>query len=156
MERARQLAPVLAELKGAEVHPKAGDHRRLERTALGHHQYRAVVLDPPNEGQDDDELDLADERGRMLQQIESGHTASELRERFALQGFLVYDVRPRSLLSGGEVSVRQRRVKLEQFVVFNSQFVTLIRAGLPIPTALELLAKQQKNAYFRGSARYSA
>jgi type IV pilus assembly protein PilC len=93
---------------------------------------------------------MADERGRMLQQIETGHTASELRERFALQGFLVYDVRPRSLLSGGEVSVTKRRVKLEQFVVFNSQFVTLIRAGLPIPTSLELLAKQQKDAYFRG------
>src|SRR5882724_332262 len=93
---------------------------------------------------------MADERGRMLQQIETGHTASELRERFALQGFLVYDVRPRGLLSGGEVSVTKRRVKLDQFVIFNSQFVTLIRAGLPIPTALELLAKQQKNAYFRG------
>ncbi|MCU1306864.1 MAG: type secretion system protein [Acidobacteriaceae bacterium] len=93
---------------------------------------------------------MADERGRMLQQIENGHTAAELRERFAVQGFLVYDVRPRSLLAGGEVSVRKKRVKLDQFVVFNSQFVTLIRAGLPIPTSLELLAKQQKDPYFRG------
>src|SRR3954469_16647761 len=93
---------------------------------------------------------MADERGRMLQQVETGHSAAELRERFAVQGFLVYDVRPRGLLSGGEVSARRKRVKLEPFVVFNSQFVTLIRAGLPIPTALELLAKQQKNPAFRG------
>jgi type IV pilus assembly protein PilC len=93
---------------------------------------------------------MADERGRMLQQIETGHTASELKERFAQQGFLVYDVRPRSLLGGGEVSVTRKRVKLEQFIVFNSQFVTLIKAGLPIPTGLELLAKQQKDPYFRG------
>lgn len=92
---------------------------------------------------------MADERGRMLQQIENGHSAAELRERFAVQGFLVYDVRPRSLLAGGEVAVRKKRVKLDQFVVFNSQFVTLVRAGLPIPTSLELLAKQQKNPYFR-------
>lgn len=93
---------------------------------------------------------MADERGRMLQQIESGHSASELRERFAHQGFLVYDVKPRGLLTGAEVALpRNKRVKLDQFVVFNSQFVTLIRAGLPIPTALELLGKQQKDPRFQ-------
>src|SRR5438270_3100087 len=93
---------------------------------------------------------MADERGRMLQQIESGHSASELRERFAHQGFLVYDVKPRGLLTGADVAVpRNKRVKLDQFVVFNSQFVTLIRAGLPIPTALELLGKQQKDIRFK-------
>lgn len=93
---------------------------------------------------------MADERGRMLQQVENGHSASELRERFAHQGFLVYDVKPRGLLSGGEVTLQKnKRIKLDQFVVFNSQFVTLIRAGLPIPTALELLGKQQKDPYFQ-------
>src|SRR3954468_18748258 len=93
---------------------------------------------------------MADERGRMLQQIESGHSASELRERFAHQGFLVYDVKPRGLLAGGEASLpRNKRIKLDQFVVFNSQFVTLIRAGLPIPTALELLGRQQKDLRFQ-------
>jgi type IV pilus assembly protein PilC len=92
---------------------------------------------------------MADERGRMLQQVENGHSATELRERFAQQGFFVYDVRPRGLLTGGQVSVTKKRVKLDQFVIFNSQFVTLIRAGLPIPTALELLARQQKDTHFR-------
>src|SRR3954471_550992 len=93
---------------------------------------------------------MADERGRMLQQIENGHSATELRERFAHQGFLVYDVKPRGLLTGADVTVRRnKKIKLDQFVVFNSQFVTLIRAGLPIPTALELLGKQQKDPYFQ-------
>jgi type IV pilus assembly protein PilC len=94
---------------------------------------------------------MADERGRMLQQIETGHSASELRERFSLQGFFVYDVRPRSLLMPGTLRLSGgKRIKLEQFVIFNSQFVTLIKAGLPILTALELLAKQQKSAHFKG------
>jgi type IV pilus assembly protein PilC len=93
---------------------------------------------------------MADERGRMLQQIETGHSASELRERFSLQGFFVYDVRPRSLLTPGTLRFTTgKRIKLEQFVIFNSQFVTLIKAGLPILTALELLAKQQKSPYFK-------
>jgi type IV pilus assembly protein PilC len=34
-------------------------------------------------------------------------------------------------------------------VVFNQQFVTLIRAGLPILTALDLLIRRQRNLYFR-------
>ncbi len=91
---------------------------------------------------------MADERGRVLQQVESGHSASELRERFAHQGYLVYDVKPRGILTG-EVAPKNKRVKADQFVVFNSQFVTLIRAGLPIPTALELLGKQQRDPNFK-------
>src|SRR4051812_1296984 len=93
---------------------------------------------------------MADERGRMMQQVESGNSASELRERFSHQGFLVYDIKPRGLLTGADVTVRRnKKLKLDQFVVFNSQFVTLIKAGLPIPTALELLGKQQKDLRFQ-------
>jgi type IV pilus assembly protein PilC len=92
---------------------------------------------------------MADERGRVSQQIESARTAAEVRERFALQGFLVYDVQPRGLLSAGDIR-RRRKVKIDDFVIFNQQFLTLIKAGLPILTALELLGKQQKSDYFRG------
>jgi type IV pilus assembly protein PilC len=95
---------------------------------------------------------MADERGRMLQQVESAHSAAELRERFAHQGYLVYDVRPRGLLAGGDITLgKRKKIGQDDFVIFNSQFVTLIRAGLPILTALELLARQQKNANFRSA-----
>jgi type IV pilus assembly protein PilC len=40
-------------------------------------------------------------------------------------------------------------VKLETFLIFNQQFLTLIRAGLPILGSLELLARRQKLAHFR-------
>ena len=95
---------------------------------------------------------VADERGHVSEQIESAHTEAEARDRFAQQGYLVYSVRPRGLLGvreGGRWRLR-RKVKLEQFVIFNEQFVTLIHAGLPIVTALDLLLKRQKNAFFRG------
>ena len=88
---------------------------------------------------------IADERGHMTQQVESATTATEVRDRLAMQGYLVYEVRPRGLFAGGANLPRRRKVKQEQFVIFNSQFLTLIRAGLPILTSLELLSKQQKN-----------
>ncbi|HYE24335.1 MAG TPA: type II secretion system F family protein [Clostridia bacterium] len=95
-------------------------------------------------------IKMADDRGNVVQQTQNGYSASEVRDRFAQQGYLVYWVKPRGLLSGGQVNLpRRRRVKLEQFVIFNQQFITLIRAGLPIVQALDLLSRRQRNPFFR-------
>ena len=92
---------------------------------------------------------VADERGHLLQQVENGYSESEVRDRYVQQGYLVYWVKPRGLLAGGEVPLLTRRkVKQDQFVVFNQQFVTLVRAGLPILNALDLLIRRQRNQYF--------
>lgn len=95
-------------------------------------------------------IKMADERGRTLQQIEHGYSEAEVRDRFSQQGFLVYSVKPRGLLTGGEASLgRRRKVKQSDFIIFNQQFLTLIHAGLPILNSLELLIKRQRNAYLR-------
>lgn len=89
---------------------------------------------------------LADERGRVQEQTHPAATAEELRARFSQAGYLVYSVKPRSIVAGGG---RRKKVKLQSFLVFNQQFVTLIRAGLPIPGSLELLARRQKDENFK-------
>src|SRR5208337_484165 len=48
------------------------------------------------------------------------------------------------------IGLTRRKVKLEPFLIFNSQFLTLIRAGLPILGSLQMLGKIQKNATFSG------
>jgi type IV pilus assembly protein PilC len=89
---------------------------------------------------------VADDRGRVHQQIEQGYSEAEVRDRFSQQGYLVYWVKPQGMLAGG-VSMRSRRkLKQSTFLVFNQQFLTLIRAGLPILNSLELLIKRQKDA----------
>ncbi|WP_419806090.1 type II secretion system F family protein [Terriglobus sp.] len=88
---------------------------------------------------------LADERGRVQEQTHPASTAEELRARFSQAGYLVYSVKPRSAIAGN----RRKKVKLQSFLVFNQQFVTLIRAGLPIPGSLELLARRQKDENFK-------
>jgi len=93
---------------------------------------------------------MADERGRVLEQVENGPSQEDVRERFSQQGFLVYWVKPRGILAGGSLSLhRRRKVKLDEFVIFNAQFLTLIKAGLPILTSLDLLLKRQKSPVFR-------
>src|SRR5215470_7660585 len=88
---------------------------------------------------------LADERGRLAQQVERGYSESEVRERFVQQGYLVYWVKPRGIFAGGKLRLRGLKVKQSQFVIFNQQFLTLIKAGLPILNSLDLLVKKQKD-----------
>jgi type IV pilus assembly protein PilC len=89
-------------------------------------------------------IKLADERGRVQEQVQTAATAEELRTRFVHAGFHVFSVRPRTGFGG----LKKGKVKLEPFLIFNQQFLTLIRAGLPILGSLEMLAKIQKNAHF--------
>ena len=88
-------------------------------------------------------IKLADERGRIQEQTQTAATAEELRARFTHAGYHVFSVNARSGFGGS-----RRKVKLEPFLIFNQQFLTLIRAGLPILGSLQMLAKGQKNAHF--------
>ena len=88
---------------------------------------------------------LADERGRVQEQTHAAANAEELRSRFTQAGYLVYSVKAKSSLG----RQTKKKVKLDMFLVFNQQFLTLIRAGLPILSSLDLLAKRQKDVAFR-------
>lgn len=93
---------------------------------------------------------MADERGHLLEQVETGGSEGEVRDRFAQQGYLVYSVKTRGGILAGEARLpRRRKIKQDQFLIFNQQFVTLIHAGLPIIQSLELLLKRQRNPFFR-------
>src|SRR5215467_6735656 len=90
-------------------------------------------------------IKIADERGRLAEQVENGYSEAEVRDRFVQQGYLVYWVKPRGILAG-DFSLRRRgKVKQSQFVIFNQQFLTLIKAGLPILNSLDLLIRKQKD-----------
>lgn len=89
---------------------------------------------------------LADDRGRVQEQTHAAATADELRARFTQAGYFVYSVKAKGGLGGSS----KKKVKLEIFLIFNQQFLTLIRAGLPILGSLDLLAKRQKNLNLRG------
>ncbi len=88
-------------------------------------------------------LKYADARGQIKQEVVDGGSEGEIRDRFANQGFLVYSIKPKGkfdALTTGARKSRSKKVDLEKFLIFNQQFVTLIRAGLPILKSLDLLA----------------
>jgi type IV pilus assembly protein PilC len=89
-------------------------------------------------------LKYADPRGQIHQQVAEAASERELRERFTQQGFLIYSIRPRAKAKALAQRFGGRRKKLnaEKFLIFNQQFVTLVRAGLPILKSLDLLAER--------------
>src|SRR6266851_2068316 len=89
---------------------------------------------------------VADEQGHLRQQVEHGYSEAEIHDRFTQQGYLVYWVKPRTMLSrGGGQFGRRGKLRQSTFLIFNQQFLTLIKAGLPILTSLDLLIKRQRD-----------
>ncbi|HEX6896158.1 MAG TPA: type II secretion system F family protein [Bryobacteraceae bacterium] len=86
-------------------------------------------------------LKYADPRGEVHQQVAEAASEKDLRDRFQQQGFLIYSVKPRHGIAG-VTGGGKRKVNLEKFLIFNQQFVTLVRAGLPILKALDLLSER--------------
>jgi type IV pilus assembly protein PilC len=86
-------------------------------------------------------LKYADARGQIKQSTAEAATEKDLREKFSQQGYLIYSIKPVGAaaalgLGGG----RKKKLDLDKFLIFNQQFVTLIKAGLPILKSLDLLA----------------
>jgi type IV pilus assembly protein PilC len=91
---------------------------------------------------------MADDRGHVLEQVENGVSEKDVRDRFVQKGYLVYSVRGNASLLGNLFG-RRRKFKTDEFIIFNQQFVTLIKAGLPILLGLDLLRKRQRNPSFQ-------
>ena len=81
----------------------------------------------------------AKESGEVVRAVQVGQNETEIRDRLEEQGLLVLSIQKNtwSLLPGGRRNKTSFRA--EDFIVFNQQFVALIRAGLPILRALDLL-----------------
>ena len=93
---------------------------------------------------------VADANGRIFSHVEAAGTLEEARQKLADRGLFVYSVNPRNSLVSGFFGVRKdRKVSGNDFLVLNQQFNTLIKAGLPILRALDLLATRASSPKLR-------
>ena len=84
---------------------------------------------------------VADANGRVFSHVEAAGTLEEARQKLADRGLFVYSVQTRSSLVSGMLGMRkERKIGGNDFLILNQQFNTLIKAGLPILRALDLLA----------------
>jgi type IV pilus assembly protein PilC len=92
---------------------------------------------------------VADANGRVFSHVEAAASLTEARQRLIDRGLYVYSVDQRKgLLSG--VRLRPGRVVGgTDFLILNQQFNTLVKAGLPILKALDLLADRASSPKLR-------
>ena len=93
---------------------------------------------------------VGDTSGRIFQQVETAQSEDEARQKLADRGFYVFSVRSHfDLLAQFGRSSRDRKIHPHDFLIFNQQFNTLVKAGLPILRALDLLAERAAAARIR-------
>ena len=86
---------------------------------------------------------VADGSGKVFLHVEPAESMAEARQKLSERGLFVYNVRPRDGLLGQLFGQRrQKSVDGNDFLVFNQQFNTLIKAGIPILKALDLLSER--------------
>jgi len=84
---------------------------------------------------------VADANGRVFSHVEAAASLEEARQKLLDRGLYIYSVESRSGLMSGMLGVRkERKISGNDFLILNQQFNTLIKAGLPILKALDLLA----------------
>src|SRR2546423_7773673 len=83
---------------------------------------------------------VADANGRVFSHVEAAGSITEARQKLADRGLYVYSVDQRTGLVSGLRRGSERSIGGSDFLILNQQFNTLIKAGLPILRALDLLA----------------
>lgn len=90
--------------------------------------------------------------GEVVEGLYDAEGEAQLRRRFEEQGLLVLSLRRRG--GFGETALalrRQRRPGQREFIVFNQELATLLKAGLPLVESLDILRRRIDNPTFRAT-----
>ncbi len=92
---------------------------------------------------------IGTDAGRVLTQTEEARSEDELRQRLRAQGYLIFSIRTKDLLSFQGHTARPGKIPPDEFLIFNQQFLTLSKSGLPLQKSLDLLAHQTRSLALR-------
>jgi type IV pilus assembly protein PilC len=87
--------------------------------------------------------------GSVLEQRRLGVSAEALRRELEGEGYHIFSIETPKLQLGLPGLRRRDKVSGQDFLVFNTQLRTLLKAGLPLAQSLELLKDQQTTPAFR-------
>ncbi len=92
---------------------------------------------------------IGTETGRVMSETRQAASEAELRQRLAVEGYYVFSVQPREGLKIRLPGLGRQRIRADDFLIFNQQFVTLSKSGLPLQKSLDLLAHQTRSEALR-------
>lgn len=98
-----------------------------------------------------------DKEGRELSGVIESTSENRARKELAAQGFSVSRIAEVAAIASDKKATAAKAkkplfgtgVKKENITVFSRQLSTLLKAGLPLLRALEVIGRQEKNSYFK-------
>jgi type IV pilus assembly protein PilC len=88
--------------------------------------------------------------GEILEEVHVSDSVAHLRHELEQKGFCVLGIHPRSVL--GRVSLpgwTRKTVPMREFLVFNQELATLLKAGMPLVQSLDILRGRVEHPTFR-------
>ncbi len=95
---------------------------------------------------------LATAGGDIIEGVYVADTEARLRHELEEKGLYVLSLRPRRALGLGGLSFgirRRRRIPGQEFLVFNQELATLLKAGMPLVQSLDILRQRLSNPLFK-------
>src|SRR5687767_8291540 len=93
---------------------------------------------------------LATPGGEIVEGIYVADNEARLRRELEEKGLYVLSLRRASVLPGlGLSGARRRSISRQEFLVFNQELATLLKAGMPLVQSLDILRQRVNNATFK-------
>jgi type IV pilus assembly protein PilC len=94
---------------------------------------------------------IASPSGEIVEGVYAAENEARLRHDFEEKGLYVLSLQPKGSLAGVSLQFgRSRRIPTNDFLVFNQELATLLKAGMPLVQSLDLLRRRVQSPIFRG------
>jgi len=93
---------------------------------------------------------LASASGQIIEGVYSAETEARLRHELEEKGLFVLSLQPKGAVAGVSIHLpQQRRISAREFLIFNKELATLLKAGMPLVQSLDLLKRRVESERFR-------
>jgi len=93
---------------------------------------------------------LASPNGEIVEGVYVAENEARLRHELEEKGLYVLSLQPKNAIAGVAIGLPQRRgVNTREFLVFNQELATLLKAGMPLVQSLDLLKSRVTSPTFR-------
>jgi type IV pilus assembly protein PilC len=90
---------------------------------------------------------LGNASGQVLEGIYVAPSEAHLRRELEEKGLHVLSLSPRGAMRG--LSIGRRTIRRDEFLIFNQELATLLKAGLPLVQSLDILRQRLTNPVFK-------
>ena len=93
---------------------------------------------------------LASPNGEIVEGVYIADSEARLRHELEEKGLFVLSLQPKGAIAGVSLNLPQRKgINTREFLVFNQELATLLKAGMPLVQSLDLLKRRVTSPSFR-------